>query len=217
MANAGSQEAPGGVPLPAAAGHEPVSGHGGCSEDDSTILRQLAAGDLAWFDVFVDRYKTRLVGYIRTRVRDHHFVEDVAQEVFMRVFRAVREGRVHDRNGTVAPWIFKVANNCVTDWQRERIRKPLSLETDTANDGQGVVTGEQSGTPDPAQCAVEAEQDRHIQTLMEQLPDEQRAVVSLKVFGQLTFAEIAEALDCPVATIKSRMRYGHQIKFFMIF
>ena len=179
------------------------------SEDHTAVLRQIARGSFEQFDLFVDRYKVRLVGFIRSRVTDHHHVEDLAQEVFMRVFRAARDGHYDYKNNALVPWMFTIANNCVTDMLRAQSRKPLMLETD-ANGmvERAPIDNRDTSTPDPSGAAIEAEQERSIYRLLQQLPDTQREVISLRVFGNLPFATIATIVGCPMATVKSRMRYG---------
>jgi len=65
--------------------------------DDLTILRQIADGDLAWFDVFARRHGGRLVAWLHSHLRDHHTAEELAQDVLLAVFKAARDGRFDDR------------------------------------------------------------------------------------------------------------------------
>ena len=178
--------------------------------NDGAILRQIARGDQSHFDEFVDRYKTRLIGFIRTRVNDQHQVEDLAQEVFMRVFRAAQDGNFREANASFAAWVFTIANNCVVDFHRERTRKPVVPESDVG-DGRrnvGLIDASTANTVDPMLAASRAEEQQRILERLACLPEPQREVITLKVYGQLTFAQIADVLPCPLATVKSRMRYG---------
>lgn len=179
--------------------------------DDAHILGEVATGNLRRFDVLVDRYKARLVRYIRHRVPDLHHAEDLAQESFLRMFRAARAGGYSGR-ASVATWLFTIADNCVTDCLRASGRRPLALESDTGGPSDSpaasVLESRPAGDSDPLEAAAHRESLGRAEALLAPLPDEQRRVVALKVLGGLTFAEIAELVGCPVGTAKSRLLYG---------
>ena len=143
---------------------------GRAAPDDAAILRQIARGDLAGFEAFVGRYRARLTAYAYQRVGDLHRAEDIA------------------------PWLFAIARNQVTDYLRALDEKVLPLPADAA----GVDLR-------PDACP---EGDCPAGDLLANLPEAQRDVVALKVLCGLTFAQIGEVVGCPPATAKSRMRYG---------
>jgi len=156
----------------------------------------------------VNRYKNRLFAYIAHRVSDRHRAEDLTQEVFLRAFRATARGKVLQPDG-IAAWLFTIARNCVIEFLRSSGRKPLRLETDLAP-GERLPSrgGRSPGATDPAEAAERADGRQRIKRLLARLPEEQREVLALRVFGGLTVAEIAESTGCSPGTVKSRMRYG---------
>ena len=160
--------------------------------DDADALRRIARGDLTRFDAFVGRYRARVTSYVFHRVGDLHRAEDIAQEAFLRAFRAAADGGFRG-NGSAAPWLFAIARNCATDYLRGREAPAVPLPVEgLAADGQRRAADED----DPASDLLAA------------LPEPQRDVVALKVLCGLTFSEIAEVMGCPAETAKSRMRYG---------
>jgi len=165
--------------------------------DDAAILRQTARGDLSGFDAFVGRYRSRLISYVCQRLGDVHRAEDIAQEVFLRAFRAAARGGFRGK-GSAAPWLFAIARNCVTDYLRARDQEVLPLPADAT--GVEGLAGGRGGSPSEDNCPAG--------DLLANLPEAQRDVVALKVLCGLTFAEIGEVVGCPTATAKSRMRYG---------
>jgi RNA polymerase sigma-70 factor (ECF subfamily) len=117
--------------------------------DDRAVLAEIASGQLDAFDVFVDRYKDRLYRYLRSQVSDAHAAEDLAQEVFLRVFRAAKLG--HQATAvSAAPWLFTIARNCATDYLRLRYRRPPEAELD--------YPVEDDGFGDPVDQLVRSEQ-----------------------------------------------------------
>jgi RNA polymerase sigma-70 factor (ECF subfamily) len=178
---------------------------------DAQLLAEVTQGNLDRFDVLVDRYKVRLASYIRHRVPDLHHAEDLAQETFLRMFRAARADMYSGR-ASVATWLFTIADNCVTDYLRAIGRRPLALETDAGSRADspspGVLDARPAEGSDPLEAASHRESQLRADALLAPLPDDQRRVVALKVLGGLTLSEIAEKMGCPVGTVKSRLFYG---------
>jgi len=178
---------------------------------DAYILSEIADGDLSHFGVFMKRYKERLMSYIVHRIPDRHHAEDLVQETFLRFFRASQAGSYRGQS-TVATWLFTIATNCVTDFVRVSVRRPLTLESDiVAKDdaSSSDLFGRcYSAGPGPADVAAYHESQESVNALLRRLPDEQRQVVALKVFGELTFQEIADVVGCPLGTAKSRLIHG---------
>jgi RNA polymerase sigma-70 factor (ECF subfamily) len=178
---------------------------------DAQLLAEVTQGNLDRFDVLVDRYKVRLASYIRHRVPDLHHAEDLAQETFLRMFRAARADMYSGR-ASVATWLFTIADNCVTDYLRAAGRRPLALETDADvradSPSSGVLDIKPAEGSDPMEAASHHESQLRADALLAPLPDDQRRVVALKVLGGLTLGEVAEVLGCPVGTVKSRLFYG---------
>ncbi|MGA2031862.1 MAG: sigma-70 family RNA polymerase sigma factor [Thermoguttaceae bacterium] len=181
------------------------------SIEDAEILAEIAGGDLRRFDVLVDRYNVRLTAYLAHRVPDRQHAEDLAQEAFLRMFRAARMGGYSGR-AAVSTWLFTIADNCATDFLRASGRQPLALESDMAidpGDGRsGALDRFSSADLDPADAAAHCESQDRADALLASLPEEQRRVVALKILGGLTLSEVAAVVGCPVGTVKSRLLYG---------
>lgn len=179
-----------------------VPGADATEPSDVAILRRLAAGGVEDFDLFVDRYKPQLLTYLYHRLGDAHRSEDLLQEVFLRAFRSAGSVKAKHDAG-VRAWLFTIARNCLIDYQRSRRRRPLRLATDDHHepDQAAVIC-------DPAKAMLERELRGRVAVLLDTLPADQRDVVALRLFGNLSFAQIADVVDAPLATVKSRMRYG---------
>jgi RNA polymerase sigma-70 factor (ECF subfamily) len=182
------------------------------SIEDAAILAEVARSDFRRFDVLVDRYKVRLTAYLGHRVPDRHHAEDLAQEAFLRMFRAARMGGYSGRAAVFSTWLFTIADNCATDYLRASGRQPLALESDMAADPgdarAGAIDRFPSADIDPADAAAHRESQGRADALLASLPEEQRRVVALKILGGLTLSEVAAVVGCPVGTVKSRLLYG---------
>ncbi len=166
--------------------------------EDVAILAEVHGGDLQRFDLFVDRYKTRLVRYLHQRVGDVDAAEDLAQEIFVKVFR---NPAIAAKGARISTWLFTLARNAATDHLRWRQRRQKWFV-------RHVRLTARNSSIDPAMAASLEEDRVRIGALFKCLPEEQREVLTLRILGDLSLAEISEVTGVNLATVKSRLRYG---------
>ncbi len=176
-------------------------------DDDRELLREIASGDLRRFDVFVDRYKHRLIRFLTLRTGDFHRAEDLCQEVFLRVFSAVGQ-RGYNGRSAVSTWLFTIASNCSTDALRAARRQRLKFAVDSLTSGSAEHAATQ---PLPIDRLIHEERRQEIASIFERLDDELRAAAALRLYGELTYAEISSVLNCPISTAKDRVRKALEI------
>ena len=150
------------------------------------------------FEVLVEAFQDRLVAYAFARLRNLADAEDVVQDVFVTAF--VRRARLR-RVDHVGPYLYRMVANACTDALRRRKRRGISLEDVPAAEIP-------STTRNPSHAAAAAQEMRRVEDLLQCLPARQAEVVRLRVVAELPLAEIAQVVGCPVATAKSRLRYG---------
>jgi RNA polymerase sigma-70 factor (ECF subfamily) len=169
---------------------------------DEYLLARIAGGDDDQFDLFVDRHKRPLMVFVYHRIGDVHRSQDLTQEVFLKVFTGARNGK-WQRGRSVKAWLFSIARNAVTDYVRTRAYRAAN-----AADPEGGPRHDPSAPDedDPLAAAIYGESARRVGALVRSLPPEQREVVALKVFGGLTFGELAAAVGAPEPTVKARMQ-----------
>lgn len=165
-------------------------------EDDQEAFRQL-----------VERHQERIFGYVMGMVRDRDVANDLFQETFFRVIRAMKKERgSYASQGKWLAWVMRIARNAVFDHMRER-KKWTDVETNDAQDGS--FWDRLPGEPAPADEQVDL---RHRIDIMEQcierLPGEQREVLLLRHETGMTFREIAELTNVSINTALGRMRYA---------
>jgi len=175
---------------------------------DEELVGQLAAGDKGAFNEIFDRYHRQIYNFINKQVNERESVEDLTQEVFMRVYKSSGN---FDVSKKFTSWLYKIAlNEIKRHWKRTGARQTFSLNTPVGRDSGDAERGEfiEDHRIVPA---AETESDlfsRNLRQLIDQLPEKQRTVVLLKVYQELTFEEIAEICECPLSTVLSRMRYA---------
>lgn len=175
---------------------------------DEELVGRLAAGDASAFDTVFERYHRQIFNFIAKQVQERESVEDLAQEVFLRVFKSAKN---FDTTKKFSSWLYKIAlNEIKRHWKRTGARQTFSLNTplsDEAGDGDRAQLLEDT-RPAPAVTAESELFSRDLRGLIDRLPEKQKTVVLLKVYQELTFEEIAEICGCPLSTVLSRMRYA---------
>lgn len=171
---------------------------------DEELVALYATGTDEAFDVLLERYKDRLFSYILYQVRNADVAEDIFQETFVKVVVTIRDGR-YTESGKFYSWVTRIAHNLIIDFfRREKGENTISTdetEVDILNNAKLSDRCAQS-TIDSEQTLV----DLHL--LINKLPQEQREVVQMHYFQEMTFKEIAEEKGISINTALGRMRYG---------
>lgn len=173
-------------------------GKSGDGAGDAALLQKVAGGDRAAFAELYRRLQRPLFGYLMKLVREREMVEDVLNETMLEVWRqAARfEGRA-----SVNTWVFSIAHH--------RAVSRLRRKRETALDEEAAAAIEDEA-PTPDEHAVTADVNRLIGELMEQLSFEHREILHLAYYQEFSVQEIADALDLPANTVKTRMFYARQ-------
>ena len=168
---------------------------------DEELVAAFQGGDVSAFDTLVGRWDRKIQGAIYRVLGANEDARDLCQEVFLKAYRALGGFK---REARFSSWLYQIALNACRDrLRRGRGRTQLSLD-DLGDGGQELT---QSG-PTPLDLVEARDLARAVQAAMAALPLEQREVIALKEYQGLTFVEIAEALDVPVSTVKTRLYRG---------
>ncbi len=167
--------------------------------DEEWMLR-LQAGDDHAFDHLLGKYRAPVVHFVYRLVREPALAEELAQEVFLRVFRARRSYRPRAKFTT---WLFRIATNVALNALRDgRMRRWGETSIDAEDAGPQVAQLSAPG-PTAEQRLLEAERARQIRAAVESLPEKQRLAVLLHKYQDLDYAEIAPILGCSESALKS--------------
>ena len=161
------------------------------------------AGDDTSFELLLQRYRTPLIHFLSRMVRDVALAEDLAQEVFLRVYRA-RRGYAPSAKFTT--WLFRIATNLALNALRDarHQRQEISLDAPLERqDGAPVAIDVPDGQPTAVERMVEADRAAVIRRAIQALPEKQRAAVLLHKYHELDYDEIARVLDCSESALKS--------------
>jgi len=167
-------------------------------------MLDVKAGDEQSFGLLLQRYRTPLVNFLYRMVRSREQAEDLAQEVFIRVYRA-REEYVPSAKFTT--WLFRIATNLALNSLRDHRHEKLEISMDApvtaAEDGDEKPFEVADKHPTIEQELVEEDRKKMIRRAIEKLPEKQRAAVLLHKYQELDYAEIAKILSCSESALKS--------------
>ncbi|MBM70090.1 MAG: RNA polymerase sigma factor RpoE [Haliea sp.] len=172
------------------------------AETDQQLVARVQKGDLRAFDVLVLKYQHKIFSLISRYVHDADEVQDVAQEAFIKAYRALPRFR---GDSAFYTWLYRIAINTAKNHLVARSRRPpgSDVEIDDAEYFEGGAALREIETPESALFGEELKQvvDRAIA----ELPDDLRTAVTLREFDGLSYEDIAEIMDCPVGTVRSRI------------
>jgi RNA polymerase sigma-70 factor (ECF subfamily) len=173
--------------------------------DDEELMRRLSYRDLGAFRALFRRYGNLVYSTALRVLRDPQLAEDMVQEIYLRLWRKPESYAA--TRGKFSTWLTSVARNRAVDEVRSRNRR-YRHETASPEEQEREFPG--PDTEDPALTAELADQRRLILVALAALPEEQRKTIEMAYFGGLTQQEIAERLDQPLGTVKTRIRLGMQ-------
>lgn len=173
---------------------------------DEELLMRLRSGDRDIFPELVTRYERELYGYLKRYVGRGDLAEDVFQNTFLAVYRKIR----HYEPGRAAkPWIYTIATHQAIDAMRRRGRRPDLFVQETGpadgDDDRNSLDRNAGTAPDPADVADANERARNVRSAVDALADPFRQVVLLAYFQGMKYQDVAEVLEIPVGTVKSRL------------
>jgi RNA polymerase sigma-70 factor (ECF subfamily) len=177
------------------------------ADTDLMLVERSVAGDQKAFELLVIKYQRRIERLIGRMVRDVDLVEDIAQETFIRAYRALAQFRGDAQFYT---WLYRIAVNTAKKALMDLKRDPLVSESalrggSDEEDETSAVENELTSAETPETVLAAKEIAATVNSAMEALPDELRQAVTLREIEGLSYEEIAEVMNCPIGTVRSRI------------
>jgi len=180
-----------------------VSSHTKYSEQlDEDIVLRVQRGDRSAFDFLVIKYQHKIIQLVNRYVKDPSEAQDVAQEAFIKAYRALGNFR---GDSAFYTWLYRIAINTAKNYLVSRSRRSSDYEVDV-QDAEAIENAPQlQGMETPERLLLNQEIIDTIKTAIDKLPEEMRTAIILREIDGMSYEEIAEAMDCPVGTVRSRL------------
>ena len=175
------------------------------SDSDAMLVERTVAGDQKAFELLVIKYQRRIQRLIGRMVRDVDLVEDIAQETFIRAYRALAQFRGEAQFYT---WLYRIAVNTAKKALMDLKRNPTVSENSFKSDDDDETSpleNELTSSETPEAVLASKEIAQMVNAAMDALPEELRQAITLREIEGLSYEEIAEAMNCPIGTVRSRI------------
>ncbi len=172
---------------------------------DKELVKQFMSGDTFALETLINRHKDRVYTYILFIVKNEKLAEDIFQDTFIKVIKSLRKGKYNEQ-GIFVSWVIRIAHNLTIDYFRKQSRMPTYSNDE--NPDIDIFNSQKFAEATIEEDIIKDQIASEIRRLVDILPDEQREVVLLRHFGNLSFKEIAEQTDVSINTALGRMRYA---------
>lgn len=169
---------------------------------DQDLVLRVQQGDKAAYDLLVIKYQHKIIQLVNRYVKDASEAQDVAQEAFIKAYRALGGFRGESAFYT---WLYRIAINTAKNYLVSRARRSSDYQVDIQDAEQIENAPQLQGMETPERLLFNQEIIETIKTAIEELPEEMRVAIMLREFEGMSYEEIADAMDCPVGTVRSRI------------
>lgn len=171
------------------------------SATDKQLVERVQRGDKRAFDLLVLKYQHKIVGLVSRYMRDQDEVQDVAQEAFIKAYRALPRFR---GDSAFYTWLYRIAINTAKNHLVSRSRRPPDTDVDVDME-EGMHQESLSDMVNPENSLATDQLEAVVYKAIDDLAEDLKVAVTLREFEGLSYEEIAEVMDCPVGTVRSRI------------
>ena len=171
---------------------------------DKELVMRYQNGDVTSFKLLVDRYQDKVFSYIMMLVRDRQLADDIFQDTFLKIIRTIKAGVYHEE-GKFIQFAMRIAHNLVIDHFRKAKRLPM---VDPTKDDYDLIDNTRVADPSVEEMIVTEQIYSDLRAMINILPEEQREVLQMRMYSDMSFKEIADATNVSINTALGRMRYA---------
>ena len=172
-------------------------------QEDALLVSDYINGNERALETLVLRHKLKIYNFIYSKVFDRDTAEDIFQETFIKVIKTLKRG-VYNEEGKFLPWVMRIAHNLVIDYFRKNNRIP----TFDNNEEYDIFQLISDGSPTAERSMIDEQVVEDLQKLIVELPDDQKDVLTMRLYKDMSFKEIAETTGVSINTALGRMRYA---------
>ena len=171
--------------------------------NDSILVKNYIDGDEKALEILINRHNQRITSFIYSKVLDRDVAEDIFQDTFIKVIKTLKKGK-YSEEGKFLPWVMRIAHNLVIDHFRKNKRMPKFEGSDDFNIFSVIKDEKLNAEKQIIKDQIESD----LTLLIDELPDDQREVLIMRIYKDMSFKEISENTNVSINTALGRMRYA---------
>ena len=169
---------------------------------DQQLVERVQAGDKRAFDLLVLKYQHKIISLVGRYVKDHHEAMDVSQEAFIKAYRALANFRGDSQFYT---WLYRIAINTAKNYLVSRSRRPPDVDVEANEYGDYGSADVMADVDTPVNLMARDQLQDKVFATLDKLPEDLKTALTLREFEGMSYEEIAQVMDCPVGTVRSRI------------
>jgi RNA polymerase sigma-70 factor (ECF subfamily) len=170
---------------------------------DSILVKNYIAGDENALSLLIKRHQSKIYGFIYSKIQDRDLADDIFQDAFIKVIKTLKS-QSYNEEGKFLPWVMRITSNLIIDHYRNNKKMPMQRETedfplfDRIKDNSLTIEN----------LLIKNQVELDIKKLIQELPEEQKEVLMMRFYQDMSFKEISELTNVSINTILGRMRYA---------
>ena len=170
---------------------------------DAVLVKNYISGDESALSVLITRHQSKIYGFIYSKVADRDLSDDIFQDTFIKVIKTLKT-KSYNEEGKFLPWVMRIAHNLTVDHFRKANKMPFQRETEEFS-----IFSYTSDNPPTIESKLITEQvESDLTRLLDELPDDQKEVLVMRMYQDMSFKEIADSTGVSINTALGRMRYA---------
>ena len=170
---------------------------------DALLVKNYVAGDESALATLINRHQSKIYGFIFSKISDRDLTDDIFQDTFIKVIKTLKSNS-YNEEGKFLPWVMRIAHNLIIDHFRKNKKMPMFRETEEFSIFS--IMTDNSQTIENRMISDQVEKD--LKKLIEELPNDQKEVLVMRIYQDLSFKEISELTGVSINTALGRMRYA---------
>lgn len=173
------------------------------SKSDQELIQMYVGGQESGLEALLNRYKSKIYTSIYMKVKDEYLAEDIFQETFIKIINTLKSGK-YNEEGKFLPWAIRIAHNMIVDFFRKSKRAPNIVNADGFDIFEVLEFSDESAESKMLKQQVDVD----LKKMIQKLPDDQKEVLIMRHFCDMSFKDIAEITEVSINTALGRMRYA---------
>ena len=170
---------------------------------DALLVKNYIAGDENSLSILINRHQSKIYGFIYSKLSDRDMADDIFQDTFIKVIKTLKSNS-YNEEGKFLPWVMRISHNLIIDHYRRNKKMPMFRETEDFS----IFSIMSDNVPNIESQLITSQVENDLRKLIEELPEDQKEVLVMRMYQDLSFKEISDLTGVSINTALGRMRYA---------